>query len=641
MRHDRDVPDAFAGDGHPGLVRLGRIPGSLDALDRGLAVPSGSTPRPTKDSRSTARPLREGAPEDAVARLAGRQQLDGSGLSKLERLTWASPAIGGVAGWRGRSTARVVAAVVASVAALVVVALNEHAPLDVQAGPTARLIAALVPLLAAGLVGATVMRPGPGYLAILLTIPIVDVGQVSWSDGPVQVIAQTICVLAIGLGLALRDPQTSGATAGAMGATGGATAGSMGATGGATEAAMGADTARTRLPRLVELTPSSVAAAAALAMLALACLSTALSPNVELSATVLLHGILEPAAMAAALIALRPDRRFLAVTLVVLASSVAIGGLLNMVQTLATVHSLSVLQAQRLLFSRITYFNVGLFGEMLAMATPLLLTALLARRHLHLGRRIVAVLAMATLVSLISLFLTFSKSAYLATAGGSLVLIILVARTWRRRASIVLIAGLFSTAVIPWPAFFLQPVPPLEQAYRTVVVSLIGESRYDSWNPSTLSGTGSLVERFYATRAAVEMAVDHPVLGIGLDQFLLQYANHYRPPQAKLDLDSAHSMWPEVAAELGIPVLLLVVLIYAAALLALWRLYRDPPDDFTRLLAAGLLASLTSWLLVATAFAGDMYRPWRNMASDYVMMMVLVAAAFALYQVARRRDGTV
>jgi O-antigen ligase len=144
------------------------------------------------------------------------------------------------------------------------------------------------------------------------------------------------------------------------------------------------------------------------------------------------------------------------------------------------------------------------------------------------------------------------------------------------------------------------------------------------------------VERFYATRAAIEMAVDHPVLGIGLDQFLTQYLGHYKPPQATQDLDSAHTMWPEVAAELGFPALAMVLLIYAAALLASWRVYRAPPDEFMRLLATALLAAQAAWLAVATAYAGDMYRDWRNMASDYVMMMVLMAASFALYLVARR-----
>jgi hypothetical protein len=53
-------------------------------------------------------------------------------------------------------------------------------------------------------------------------------------------------------------------------------------------------------------------------------------------------------------------------------------------------------------------------------------------------------------------------------------------------------------------------------------------------------------------------------------------------------------------------------------------------------MACVLLAALVSWQLVGTAFAGDMYRPWRNMSSDYVMMAVLMASAFALYRQVRR-----
>jgi O-antigen ligase len=94
-------------------------------------------------------------------------------------------------------------------------------------------------------------------------------------------------------------------------------------------------------------------------------------------------------------------------------------------------------------------------------------------------------------------------------------------------------------------------------------------------------------------------------------------------------------MYPEAAAELGFPALFLELILYGAAFLALWRVYRSPPDPLARLLAAGLLAALVSWQVVGLAFAGDMYRPWRNMASDYVM--VLVAASFALYRITRSR----
>jgi O-antigen ligase len=252
----------------------------------------------------------------------------------------------------------------------------------------------------------------------------------------------------------------------------------------------------------------------------------------------------------------------------------------------------------------------------------------LARRRLNLGRVAVAIILAAILVCLVSLFLTFSKSAYLATFGAGLVLVLLVVRTWRRRAAIILATCLVSGVMIPWPAFFLQVAPPLEQAYRSAMVSFMGESRYDSWNPSTLAGQGSLLERWYATQAGIEMAIDHPLLGVGLDQFKGLYISHYRPPEAKDDLDWAHSMYPEAAAELGIPALFLELVIYGA-----------PPDQVARLLAAGLLAAMVSWQIVGLAFAGDMYRPWRNMASDYVMMMVLVAASFALYRITRREAG--
>jgi hypothetical protein len=87
------------------------------------------------------------------------------------------------------------------------------------------------------------------------------------------------------------------------------------------------------------------------------------------------------------------------------------------------------------------------------------------------------------------------------------------------------------------------------------------------------------------------------------------------------------------------PALILDLIFYAAAMLALWRIYRAPPDPLTRLLACALLAVVVSWLLVGTAFAGDMYRPWRNMSSDYVMMAVLVAGAFALYRMTRPKPS--
>jgi O-antigen ligase len=524
---------------------------------------------------------------------------------------------------RSREFLRVAAAVLAFLAVLVVTAQNQHAPYDIQAGVPARAIAGVVPLVAAAVAWYALMKPWPAFLAVLLLTPIFDVAQVSWTVGPLQVIFQTLFVAVLALGLLLRSPRPATLQSSPL----------------VTQGIEKAGPSAVRRGLRVRTSPDHVAAVAIVGFLLLATLSTALSPDQTLSATIMLHGILEPAAMGFILLALRPTRSDLIALLMVVAISVGIGGSLNMIQSIPAMKTLGAMQADRLFFSRITYFNVGLFGEMLAMALPLLLATLLAHRrgHLQLRRAVVALLIAALAVSLISLFLTFSKSAYLAAFGGCLVLILLVVQSWRRRASIVLVLGLLSTAVIPWPVFFLQVAPPLQQAYRTTMITLIGESRYNSWDPSTLQGEGSLLERWYATRAAMEMAVDHPLLGIGLDQFQGQYLGHYRPPEAHLDLDWAHSMFPEVAAELGLPALILALTFYAAAMLALWRMVRAPPDPLTRLLACALLAVVVSWLLVGTAFAGDMFRPWRNMSSDYVMMAVLVAGAFALYRMTRRQ----
>jgi O-antigen ligase len=544
-------------------------------------------------------------------------------LQRLERAL-AIPSRTTSTNLRSRDFLRVAAAVGASLAVLAVTALNQHAPYDIQAGVPARAIAGVVPLLAAAVAWYGVIRPWPAFLVVLLLTPIFDVAQVSWTVGPIQVIFQTLFVVVLAVGLLLRSPRPAAALQSSLRVA-------------KPDAKPEPSGVRLGLP--ARTSPDRVAAVAIVGLLVLATLSTALSPDQTLSATILLHGILEPAAMGFILLALRPTRSDLIALLMVVAISVGIGGLLNMIQSIPAMKTLEVMQDRRLFFSRITYFNVGLFGEMLAMAVPLLLAVLLAYRrgHLQLRRVVVALLVSTLAVSLLSLFLTFSKSAYLAAFGGCLVLLLLVVQSWRRRASIVLILGLLSTAVIPWPVFFLQVAPPLQQAYQETMVSLVGESRYDSWDPSTLSGRGSLLERWYATRAAMQMAVDHPLLGIGLDQFLGQYVGHYRPPEAKLDLDWAHSMFPEVAAELGLPALLLDLILYAAAIFALWRIYRAPPDPLTRLLACALLAVVVAWLLVGTAFAGDMYRPWRNMSSDYVMMAVLVAGAFALYRMTRGR----
>jgi O-antigen ligase len=507
----------------------------------------------------------------------------------------------------------------AFLATLALSALNEHAPYDIRPGTFAIVLAGVMPLVAAVVAAWAVQRPWPAFVAVVLLTPCFDAAQVAWQVGYVQVILQTVFVVALTAGWLLRPREEWTRESSSA------------------SAARPADRPTSWRDWLRRLDTLEAATIATVALLTLAGLSTLRSPDVGNSATVLLHSIVEPIAMAFLFVALRPTRRRLVVLLVALGISVALGGLIDLIQTVPTGGGLASLQAHRLLFSRLTYFNVGLLGEMMAMAAPLIVGALLCRRTLGLSKAVALLLLVAALVAVPALFLTFSKSGWMATAGGALLCMLLLAETWRRRAAIILGSALASAFIVPWPALILQVVPPVNDAYRSVMVSIMGQSRFDSWNPETLTGEGSLSERFYAMTGGVRMAIDHPLLGVGLDQFQAQYAAHYKPAQAHLTPDHAHSWLPEIGAELGLLVLALVVAIFTAAGLGLWRVYRAPPDPAMRVLAAILLSSLAAWVVVATEFGGELYRPWRNMSSDYMMMVLIVAAALALPRVARAR----
>ncbi len=225
-------------------------------------------------------------------------------------------------GLRGRALVRAAVAGPVFLATLGIVAIHEHAPYDIQAGLMAQVLAGTVPLIAAAVAGYAVLRPWPAYLVVLLLTPYWDLAQVSWWVGSLQVIGQTLFLVALGLGCLLDDrvnPASIAAWVRGLRHGGGLTA-----------------TVR-------------VAGLALAALLLLACLSTARSPDVTESGTVLLHGILEPVAMGIVLLALGPNLRKLALVAVVLGISVGLGGLLNMIQTLPDIRSLSGLQTDRLL----------------------------------------------------------------------------------------------------------------------------------------------------------------------------------------------------------------------------------------------------------------------------------------------------
>ncbi len=509
---------------------------------------------------------------------------------------------------------RLTSAILTFAAVLVFVIRSEH-PLHAATGSLlVDSIGTTVPVAAALVAVLALYRPWRALLLVLGLTPFWNSAYIFWQVGPIQVILQTVFLIVLAAGAAITWPGWQGAMVYPV---------------------------RARLSdRARGFDPLKFVAVAVAGLLLIAAVSTLASPNVTLSATVLLHGIAEPIGLAALVVFLRPTRRDLLVMGVALGASIGLATLLNIAATLPTIRSLGAIQADRLMFARASFYNVGLFAAVIATTVPLVVAVLAVRRSVTLPKWAVRLTVAALAAGLTGLFFSLSKSAWIATAGGTMLVLLFVVNSWRRRLGLILAGVAISTFLIPWPAFFLQVSPTLNSGYRSVMVAIVGESRFDSWNPATLAGRGSLTERFYAVDAAVMMAITNPVLGVGLDQFGVNYTKaEYRPAQARDFVDHAHSLFPEIAAELGLAAMAFVLAIYAAALWAMWRVYRRSRERLTRVLAAGLFASMISWLVVATAFGCDIYRPDRELSSDVVVAAVVLGAALALARTVRAEQS--
>jgi len=217
----------------------------------------------------------------------------------------------------------------------------------------------------------------------------------------------------------------------------------------------------------------------------------------------------------------------------------------------------------------------------------------------------------------VALLLTFSKGALFLGVPAGLVtlwaggLLILPSQGRSRRPLLWLggVAVLFAAALLP----FL----PTERFQRLLDFS---------------QGTGYL--RLQLWRSAWQMALDHPWLGVGPDNFLYAYRSFYLLPQAwqEPNLNHPHN-WPlDWWTRLGIPGLALALAWFAAGMAGLWRrvqLCRTPARQRTGALNLGLLAAavaaLAHGLIDASYALPDLMLVWTlilmasNMMPEHAM----------------------
>lgn len=529
------------------------------------------------------------------------------------------PLVGRVTAAAGDLRAALPAVVFAVLAAGLVILGGYHPQHADQAsaGRLFQLLAAAAAFVTGGLL---VLEPWLGLVAWVLAMPLLSIARAQLVWGPLQVILTTVLVAALAVGWAVRLVRRQTVTLSA------APGESLPA---APVALASAGSARFAVP---------AAAAIVAALVVLAALSTAASPDPAGGLPIALHGLVEPAVLGLLVVALRPTRRQLGALGLAMGLSVAFASAFNLYRMSTLAHTLAELEVQRIQLARLTYFNVGLFAGMLAMSLPFVLLGLVLYRRLP-GRRLALLaLLLALLVSLAGLYLAFSKSGWLAALVACLLFLLVAVGTWKARLGLGLLVLAVSALVVPWPLAILQAVAPGgADTYRSVITATQGQNRAASWDPSTAEGEVSISERWLATRAGLQMAVDHPLLGVGPGRFGTEYATAYHPAGGQRNLGSAHDFLPNLAAEFGLLAGALVGLALLAALL-LWARAVALAGGDERLVAAAFGTALVGFAVVGVAFGLDLYRAYRVMDSDMLFGALLVAAALA-FTVARPGAG--
>ncbi len=188
---------------------------------------------------------------------------------------------------------------------------------------------------------------------------------------------------------------------------------------------------------------------------------------------------------------------------------------------------------------------------------------------------------LASLLMAVTMFLTYSRGAWLV--GVPISLVFLAALRGRRAFALVL-AALVTIAV--------------------VVLLTFGPGRLTSLLDTS---EGTTFFRLQLWRSSLAMIADHPILGVGLDNFLYAYRTMYVLPSAwaEFDLSHPHNFVLDFWLRLGIPGLITIVSLLAAFFRKAWLSFRSLGENDVRLLILGLMAAMVNFVahgLVDNAF---------------------------------------
>ncbi len=201
-----------------------------------------------------------------------------------------------------------------------------------------------------------------------------------------------------------------------------------------------------------------------------------------------------------------------------------------------------------------TFLNPNLFANALALAIPLSIGLPLAVWNVWRNRNFAIVGAIPFLILLPALAVTSSKGGLLAAFVGSIITIFAL-----RAARPAAFKTVFRKML---PAVLVLALVFGALAAKTVVPRLLAARGSDD---------NSTMFRVYLWRGTLKMIEARPVFGFGPGAFSGSYPQFAPAGTAR----SAHESWLQIAAESGVPALLILAATFALALRNGWRARRD------------------------------------------------------------------
>ena len=196
---------------------------------------------------------------------------------------------------------------------------------------------------------------------------------------------------------------------------------------------------------------------------------------------------------------------------------------------------------------------------------------------------------------------TFSRAAYLALAGGSVTVLLF--------GNPLLLAAAGGGGVV---SLVLFPTLMPESVRERLSETTSERSTYEGENPTT-SLDRSSAHRLVLWRGAVRMIGDHPLVGVGLGRFQEMIGFYTEYPLRRSDPHDAHNAYLLQAAEMGLPslgLLLLLFLTWGSTALRLFLRRHHPLDRRLALAFLGSLAGVLVSCLLGSRFSDEALVGW-------------------------------